>query len=128
MPVQLRLIVCKTAKLQNKAARILSNSSFDTHSNQLIETPRWKTVNELIDIESKTLVFKSVNELAPPCLCSLFGKNSQNTSYRLRNTSADLRLPKKRTENGKKSFLLRGAKLWNSFSANCKQAATLSTF
>ena len=34
----------------------------------------------------------------------------------------------KSTENGKKSSSFRGAKLWNSLSANCKQAASLSTF
>ena len=115
-------------KLQNRAARIVTNSSFDTPSNKLLEKLGWKTINELIDIESKTMVFKSLNELAPPYLRSLFRKNSQSTSYRLRNTSTDLRLPKIGTENGKKSFSFRGAKLWNSLSANCKQAASLSTF
>ena len=59
------------------AARIVTNSSFDTPSNQLIENLGWKTINELIDIESKTMVFKSLNELAPPYLSSLFRKNSQ---------------------------------------------------
>ena len=115
-------------KLQNRAARIVTNSSFDTSSNQLIEKLGWKTINELTDIESKTIVFKSLNELAPPYLRSLFRKNSQSTSYRLRSISTDLRLPKIGAENGKKSFSFRGAKLWNSLSANCKQAASLSTF
>ena len=61
-------------KLQNRAARIVTNSSFDTPSNQLIEKLGWKTSNELIDIESKTMVFKSLSELAPPYLRSLFRK------------------------------------------------------
>ena len=77
-------------KLQNGAARIVTNSSFDTSSNQLIEKLGWKTINEVINIESKTMVFKSLNELAPPYLSSLFRKNSQSTSYRLRTTSTDL--------------------------------------
>ena len=115
-------------KLQNRAARIVKNSSFDTPSNQLIEKLGWKTINKLIDIESKIMVFKSLNELAPPYLRSLFRKNSQSTSYRIRNTSTDLRLPKKGTENGKTCFSFRGVKLWNRLSANCKQAASLSTF
>ena len=42
--------------------------------NELIDTLRWNTINELIDIESKTMVFKSLNELTPPYLRSLFGK------------------------------------------------------
>ena len=97
-------------RLQNRAARIVTNSSFDSPSNQLIENLGWKTINEVIDIESKTIVFKSLNELAPPYSSSLLRKNSQSTSYRLRNTSTDLRLPKKGTENGKKSFSFRDAK------------------
>ena len=46
-------------KLQNRAATIATNSSFDTPSNQLIEKLGWKTINELIDIESKTMVLKA---------------------------------------------------------------------
>ena len=61
-------------KFQNRAARIVTNSSFDTPSNQLTDNLGWKTINELIDIESKTMVFKSLNELAPPYLRSLFRK------------------------------------------------------
>ena len=93
-------------KLQNRAARIVTSSSFDTPSNQLIEKLGWKTINELIDIESKTMVFKSLNELAPPYLRSLFRKNSQSTSYRLRNTSTDLRLPKKVQKTARNAFRL----------------------
>ena len=111
-------------KLQDRDARIVTNGSFDTPSNQLIEKLGWKTINELIDIESKTMVFKSLNKLAPPYLRSLFKKNS----HRLHYTSTDLRLPKKGTENGKKCFSIRGAKFWNSLSSNSKQAASLSTF
>ena len=64
--------IYRLQKLQNRAARIVTISSFDTSSNQFIENLLWKTITELIDIESKTLVFKSLNELAPPYLRSLF--------------------------------------------------------
>ena len=68
-------------KLQNRAARTVTNRSFDTPSNHLIENLEWKTINDLIDIVSKTIVFKSLNELVLPYLRSLFRKNSQSTSY-----------------------------------------------
>ena len=98
--------IIRLQKLQNRAARIVTNCSFDTPSNQLIEKLGWKTTNELIDIESKTMIFKSLNELALPYLCSLFSKNSQSASYGLRNPSTDLRLPKIGTENARNSFRL----------------------
>ena len=73
------------------------------------------------------MAFKSLDELAPPYLRSLFRK-IRNVPHRLRNTSTNLRLPKKVKGNGKKSFSFRGAKLWNNLSAKGKQAAYLSTF
>ena len=93
-------------KLQNRDARIVTNSSFDTPSNQFIEKQGCKTIIELIDIESKTMVFKSLNKLAPPYLRSLFRKNSQSTLYRLRNTSTDLRIPKKAQKMARNAFHL----------------------
>ena len=112
-------------KLQNRAARIITNSSFDTPSRPLIEGLGWKTIEELISYESKIMVFKSLNELAPRYLCNLFTKNSQCSSRNLRNTETDLRLPKKKSANGQKCFSFRGAKLWNSLPAESKKASSL---
>ena len=115
-------------KLQNRAARIVTNSSFDTPSRPLIEVLGWKTIEQLISIESETMVFKSLNELAPQYLCGLFTKNSQCSTRTLRNTGTDVRLPKKNSANGQKFFSFRGAKLWNSLSAESKQASSLNSF
>ena len=82
-------------KLQNRAARLITNNSFDPPSRPLIEGLRWKTIDELISYESKIMVFKSLNELAPQYLCNLFTRNSQCCSRSLRNTETDLKLPKK---------------------------------
>ena len=115
-------------KLQNRAARIVTNSSFDAQSSPLIENLGWKTIQELIQNESQTMVFKSLHGLAPQSLCNLFTKSSQCSSYSLRNTVTDLRLPLKKSSNGQKSFSYRGEKLWSSLSAESKQASSLSCF
>ena len=52
------------------------------------------------------MVFKSLDELAPPYLRSLLRKSSQSTSYRLRNTSTDLRLPRKVLKMARNAFRL----------------------
>ena len=101
-------------KLQNRAARMTTNSSFDAPSRPLIEGLGWKTVEELAAGESKTMVFKSLNELAPQYMCDLFTRNSSCSSYSLRDTRTDLRLPMNRSANGQRCFSYRGAKLWNS--------------
>ena len=112
-------------KLQNSAARIITNSSFDAQGRPLIEGMRWKTIDELITSESKTLIFKSLSLLAPQYLCDLFIGNSLCSSYSPRNAGTDLRLPKKRPSNGKRYFSYRGTKLWNGLSAESKQATFL---
>ena len=48
-------------KLQNRAARILTNSAFDAPSSPLIRSLGWRTIADLICFESKQLVFKSLN-------------------------------------------------------------------
>ena len=78
-------------KLQKHADRIITNSSFDAPSRPLIEKLGWKTVDQLISSESKTMVFKSLNELVPQYLCDLFTRKSLYSSYSLRNTGTDLR-------------------------------------
>ena len=105
---------------------MITNSSFDAPSRPLIEGLGWKTVEELASGESKTMVFKSLNGLAPQYLCDLFTRNSSCSSYSLRDTGTDLRLPMKRSANGQRCFSYRGAKLWNSLSAESKQATSLS--
>ena len=104
-------------QLQNRAARIITNSSFDASGGPLIEEMGWKT-----------MVFKSLNQLAPEYLCGLFTRNSLCSSYSLRNTGTNLRLPKKRSSNGQRCFSYRGAKLWNGLSAESKQATSLYSF
>ena len=115
-------------KLQKRAAKIITNSSFDAPSRPLIGELGWKTIDQLITSESKTMVFKSLNELAPQCLCDLFTQNSLCSSYSLRNMGTDVRLLMKKSTNGQKFFSYRGAKLWNSLSAESKQATSLYSF
>ena len=118
----------KLQKLQNRAARIVTNSSFDSPSRPLIEELGWKTIEQLISNESETMVFKSLNELAPQYLCGLFAKNSECSTRTLCNTGTDVSLPKNNSANGQKCFSFRGAKLWNSLSAESKQASSLNNF
>ena len=115
-------------KLKNRAARMTTNSSFDAPSRPLIEGLGWKTVEELAAGESKTMVFKSLNELAPQYMCDLFTRNSSCSSHSLRDTRTDLRLPMNRSANGQRCFSYRGAKLWNSLSTESKQATSLYSF
>ena len=63
---------------------------------------------------------ESINGLAPQHLCNLCTRNSFDNAYSLRNTATDLKISKKRSENGQKSFSYRGAKLWKSLPTETK--------
>ena len=115
-------------KLQNRAARILTSSCHDADARPLLSTLGLKTIQDLIDTEINTMVFKALNGLAPEYLSNLFIRNSESHLMALRNTSTDLQLPKKSTTNGQKCFSYRGAKSWNCLPFQIKQASSLKVF
>ena len=55
-------------KLQIHAARIVTNSSYDSSASALIKTLNWPTVADMIRVETACMVDKSINDLAPDYL------------------------------------------------------------
>ena len=85
-------------KLQNRAARIITGSRFDSPGLPLVKRLGWKTIDELINSESNIMVFISLHGLALPYMRNLFTKTSQLTLRNLRNSATDLRMPKKKIQ------------------------------
>ena len=83
-------------KLQNRTARIVTNSSYDATSVPLIRSLGWETIDDLINQEMKTIAFRFVNNLAPQSMIDLFTRNSYSSSHNLRNTDSDVQIPKKK--------------------------------
>ena len=115
-------------KLQNRAARIVTNSSFRDSTADLIKRLGWPTISDIILCETAIIMYKSNNGLAPEYLSELFVQNSALTTMRLRNTKADLRVPLFKTLNGQKSISFRGPNLWNQLSLDVKLAPSLANF
>ena len=91
-------------KLQNRAARIVSNSSFNADIKPMFEILGWKTIQQLIDTQSKIVTFKSLKNLAPKYLCELFNKNSVCSSRNPRNKILMSGCPRKTQPKDKKPF------------------------
>ena len=121
-------VLDKLQKLQNRAARIVTNSPYDASALPLIGSLGWLTIRELIDFETSKMVYKSLNALAPDYLRNLFQKVSEATNSQLRNSKTDLRLPLLRTSTGQKSFAYRGAKVWSDLDSVVKASASFSSF
>ena len=92
-------------KLQNRAARIVTNGSYDATAANLIKELKWPTVHDMIKQETTTIVFKSISGLAPTYLSTLFTRNSTREIVNLRNRETDLGPVHTRTE--------RNGTMWN---------------
>ena len=115
-------------KLQTRAARIVTRSNFDSSAKPLIHNLKWPTISDIIRSETATIMYKSLNGLAPEYLSNRFVKNSTRNIRQLRNTETDLMLPLRKTSNGQRGISFRGSKLWNQLDYDIKQAPSLATF
>ena len=115
-------------KLQNRAARIVTNSRYDASAKPIIKKLGWHTVSEIIQMETLSMVYKSINDLAPTYLTEMFSRLSDTYKRELRNTRSDLEIPMRKSANGQKCFSYKGAKMWNCLSLESKLPPTLKTF
>ena len=91
------ILATKLQKLQNRAARILTFSSYDANADPLLDR-RYSHI--------ATKVYKSFNNLAPDYLRAKFVDRDNVTSCTLRDTTNKLAVPKPHTNYLKKKFQL----------------------
>ena len=120
----------KLQTLQNRAARILTSSSYDAEAGYLLlllTQLGWKDLIAPGQIQVALMVFKALNDLAPDYLSSMFTERS-TSGYVLRDSTNKLNVPLPRTNYLKRSFSYRGATLWNSLPCNLRQEKSLNRF
>ena len=115
-------------KLQNRAARIVTGSPFDTSVAPLLQRLGWPSIDKPIYRETCTTVFKSLNDLAPENLSNISSTLSDVHTRVLRNTRCNLAVPKRRTAYGQKSFAFHGANAWNKLNSAVKLAPSIKSF
>ena len=81
-------------------------------------------------METLSMVYKSINDLAPTYLTEMFSRLSDTSKRELRNTRSDksLEIPMRKSANGQKCFSYKGATMWNCLSLESKLSPTLKTF
>ena len=116
-------------KIQNRAGRVITGSSYDVKSSDVLNNLKWKTLETRRFHTKATLMYKILNDLSAPQLSNSFVKrNDTNINYNLRNIETDLALPRPYTNFLKGSFKHSGAMLWNNLSYEAKTAQSLSDF
>lgn len=113
-------------KLQNRAARIITRSGYDVRSKDILENLGWENLKTRRIKHKATVMFKTMNALAPQSLRKLF-KTNENT-YHLRGRENNLLLPKPKTNYLKKAFSYEGARAWNSLPYEIKSANNIREF
>ena len=111
-------------KLQNRAARVLTYSSYDASADNLIKILDWKDIACQQQNARATMVYKCLHGLAPEYLCSKFSK--RDSVYSLRDSENKVPLP--RTNYLKNSFSYSNAITWNNLPCEARLAESLSAF
>jgi len=88
------------------ALRILTSSSNDANTDDLFVRLGWQKRNLQRELKTATMVYKSLNGLAPDYLKSMFTDRSVISSYSLRNCEGKLAFPLSPTNFLKKQFQL----------------------
>ena len=118
----------KLQKLQNRAVRIITSSTYDTSSRLLRNS---LSLDDLSTRRAKlkaTQMYRIVNNAAPDYLTAKFKTLQEVVKYNLREASSKLIVPKARIDYGKKSISYSGAVLWNSLPNDIRSCNSLTTF
>ena len=122
-------LATKLQRLQNRAARVITNSSFDASATKI---PRQQLGLESLDHRranhKASVMFNVTNKKAPKYLTEMFAKVEEVNPYNLRNNEVNFYLPRPHTESLRKSFRYSGPNLWNALPLEVKTADTLSEF
>ena len=78
-------------------------------------------------METLSMVYKSINDMAPIYFAEMFSRLSDKCKRELRNTRSDLEIPMRKSANGQKCFPFKGATMWNCLSLVSKLCPTLKT-
>ena len=83
-------VIEKLQKLQNRAAKLVTNSAFDAPALPFIRALQWPTLRELIDFESHKMVFISFKGDAPFYMNDLLMRVNNAIARSLRNSEVNL--------------------------------------
>ena len=117
----------KLQKLQNRAARVITQSPFGTSSKLLLAMLKWEKLSLRRKKQKALITYKTLHELAQDYLQCHFTQRHVN-DYNLRNLGGKLSLPKPNANYLKRSFCYSGACFWNNLPQDLKSAASIEQF
>ena len=117
----------KLQKLQNRAIRVISKSSYDTSSSRfLLNSLSWDNLSARRAKQKANFMCKCITNLAPAYLFNFFAPRTPN--YDFRNAKKKLMRQKPRTDYLERSFSYSGAVLWNNLPEEIRTSNSLGFF
>ena len=120
-------LAVKLQRLQNRAARIITRSSWEVPSKDILSNLGWETLKSWRYNLKNKFMAKVMSGRAPKYIEDLFRTKEQITSLVLRDSSNKLAVPFPKTDCFKQSISYSGATLWNSLPRPERNAATFFT-
>ena len=113
-------LLTKLQKLQNRAARVITGSSYETKSEDILRELNWQPLKERFRIKKAMFAYNvRNNDKLPQSMINKF-KTKDNSKYNLRNNYTDFVLEKPKTNFMKKSITYSAALLWNKLPKRAK--------
>ncbi|XP_071398588.1 deoxynucleoside triphosphate triphosphohydrolase SAMHD1-like isoform X2 [Centroberyx affinis] len=118
----------KLQLVQNAAARVLTKTKKMDHITPLLKTLHWLPVSFRIDFKVLLLVYKALNDLAPPYIRDVLSFYVPARSLRS-STALLLDVPYvSHKSTGESAFCVYAPKLWNTLPLDIRMASSLGIF
>ena len=119
--------ISKLQKIQNFAARMITNTRKFDYITPVFQELRWLHVSYFLTYTVGVLAFNCLKGLVPSCMsvrfvtrCTVHDRNTRKKDY--------LNIPAYQSAAGQRTFLYRAIKLWNSLPREITAADSLRTF
>ena len=102
----------KLYKLQKRAARIITGSSYDIRTKEIFDNLEWEPIENILKKREISMTFTALKRQLPEYISDMFTVTN-NATYSLRSNDRKLYSNKPNTDFMKKSFSYRAAFAWN---------------
>ena len=113
-------LIEKLQKMQNRAARVITGTSYETMSSEILADLGWQPLTKRMKIKKATFMYNIRNNNHNEPMTNMF-KLSNNQAHNLRSNEINFQIPKPRTNFMKKSISFSGVTLWNDLPTIAKQ-------
>ena len=117
----------KLQNLQNRAVRIVSKD-YSSPVEEVFTNLKLLNVQQLIDFDTATLIYKSQYNLTPQYISDMFVPSGIVHGHNTRHTVNGLFIPHFKSTYGSRCFAQIGSRLWNNLPNDFQTARSVDTF